>query len=111
MTKNGFDVMPPEFHELTSDLTERQHSMFRLLYETVRDKGYQPSMRELMEVFNIKSPNGIAVQFKAMEKKGYLTRPHKKWAKLVILRRPDGSPFTGFQDKPVEAFEFRSEYA
>lgn len=97
-----------------SDLTDRQLEIFTLIYESARDKGFQPTIREMMPVFGIASENGIHCHLKALAKRGYL-RLEREARALRILRRPDGSRFEGFQDKPtepkVEAFQFESEYA
>lgn len=86
-----------------TDLTQRQLEIFRLIYESARDRGYQPTVREIGKAFGIRSPNGIHCHTKALVRLGYLrrlngsgTHANRAW---VILRRPDGSPFTGFEDK------------
>lgn len=83
-----------------SDLTDRQLEVFRLIYETARDRGYQPSIRDMMETFGF-SPNGVMCHIKAMRRKGYLAPRNGDpvCRAYVILRRPDGSPFTGFAEK------------
>jgi len=54
------------------ELTERQEEILRYVASHVDKFGHQPSFRELMDHFDIKSPNGISCHFKAMERKGVL---------------------------------------
>lgn len=83
-----------------SDLTDRQREIFTLIYESARDKGFQPTIRELMVCFGIKSPNGVMYHVKEFRKKGYLKDADGQYSRAyVILKRPDGTPFLGFQDK------------
>ena len=53
-------------------MTERQESILRFILEVVLNEGYQPSYREIMDRFDIKSPNGVACHIRALKKKGYL---------------------------------------
>lgn len=86
-----------------TDLTQRQAEIFRLIYETARDCGYQPTVREIGERFGIRSPNGVVCHTDVLVRRGYLARlngsgthANRAW---VILRRPDGSRFEGFAEK------------
>lgn len=86
-----------------TDLTQRQLEIFRLIYETARDKGYQPTVREMMGHCGFLSPQAIGNHVDALVRIGYLARlngsgthANRAW---VILRRPDGSRFDGFAEK------------
>lgn len=92
------------------DLTQRQAEVFRLIYESARDLGVQPSFRDIAASIGTKSPHGVSWFIDALEKKGYVARPkdHQMSRSLRILRRPDGSRFEGFQDRPSENGPFRT---
>lgn len=54
------------------ELTDKQEAIVRFIAQHIDELGYQPSLREMMAHFNIKSPNGIAAHLKALERKGVL---------------------------------------
>ena len=55
-------------------LTERQQHIYNFLASTIRDKGYPPTIREVMEAFQIASTNGVRTTLAALEKKGFIKR-------------------------------------
>jgi repressor LexA len=91
MTRNG-NVNP-------SRPTASQVAVFNFIYETARNAGFQPSLREIMARFGIVSPNGVACHLQTLERKGWIRRGDGSSRSVRILRKPDGSPFTGFADK------------
>lgn len=82
-------------------LTDRQMAVFRFIYEHARDKGYQPSFRQIAAEFGFASySNSMTCHLVALAKKGFVTGDlHGKSRSIKFLRRPDGKPFTGFADK------------
>jgi SOS-response transcriptional repressor LexA len=75
-------------------LNERQASLLRFIYETARDRGYQPNYKEMSEFLGHRkfAPNAIA-------RRGYLDRQGDLTSRgLRILRRPDGRKFEGFAE-------------
>ncbi len=91
-----------------SQLTERQKEIYEFLRLKIENRGYGPTVREIGEAFDIKSPNGVMCHLKALEKKGLITREeHSARAiQLVDHRRPaQGLPFLGAvaAGKPIEA--------
>ena len=59
-------------------LTPRQKSVLHHIYDTVKDRGYPPSIREIGDAVGLQSTSSVAYQLRALEKKGFLTRdPHK----------------------------------
>jgi len=56
----------------TVELTDRQESIVRFIAQHIDELGYQPSFREMMAHFGIKSPNGITAHLHALERKGVL---------------------------------------
>src|SRR5258708_2963854 len=81
-----------------SQLTERQKEIYHFIRQKIESRGYGPTVREIGEGFDIKSPNGVMCHLKALEKKGLITREeHSARAiQLVDHRRPaQGLPFYG----------------
>ena len=55
-------------------LTARQQEIYDFLAHTIREKGYPPTIREIMDAFQIASTNGVRTTLSALEKKGYIKR-------------------------------------
>ncbi len=58
----------------TSNLTPRQREIYEFVKGNIMNRGYGPTVREIGEEFDIKSPNGVMCHLKALEKKGLITR-------------------------------------
>jgi SOS-response transcriptional repressor LexA len=83
-------------------LTGKQAEVFRLIYEGARDRGERPTVYDLMATFGFASPNAVMGHIRALRAKGYLGAGRVNRSLGSLLRRPDGSPFDGFADKPRE---------
>lgn len=55
-------------------LTARQREIYNFIAQAIRDNGYPPTIREIMEGFDIASTNGVRTTLAALEKKGYIRR-------------------------------------
>lgn len=55
-------------------LTERQRLILDFIKQSIRDRGYPPSLREIAAHTGIKSTNGVNDHLTAIERKGYLRR-------------------------------------
>lgn len=55
-------------------LTERQREVYDFIQEKIEERGFGPTVREIGEAFDIKSPNGVMCHLKALEKKGLIKR-------------------------------------
>lgn len=55
-------------------LTERQQNVYQFLKDKIVNRGYGPTVREIGDEFNIRSPNGVIGHLKALERKGLITR-------------------------------------
>jgi repressor LexA len=55
-------------------MTKRQRMVYEFIRDKIRNRGYGPTVREIGEQFDIKSPNGVMCHLKALEKKGLITR-------------------------------------
>src|SRR5256886_16126974 len=57
-----------------SQLTERQREIYDFIRERIEGRGFGPTVREIGDGFEIKSPNGVMCHLKALEKKGLIKR-------------------------------------
>lgn len=58
----------------SAGLTVRQMRVLEVIRESVRTKGYPPSVREIGEAVGLASPSSVAHQLRALQNKGYLRR-------------------------------------
>ena len=82
---------------LLNQLTKRQRLVFDFIRDKIQHRGYGPTVREIGEKFDIKSPNGVMCHLKALEKKGLITRePNMSRAiQLVAEVEEKGLPLSG----------------
>src|SRR5436309_9106492 len=81
-----------------SQLTERQKEIYEFIRERIEGRGFGPTVREIGEGFEIKSPNGVMCHLKALEKKGLIKRTgfRARAIQLVDHRPPSaGLPLLG----------------
>jgi repressor LexA len=64
--------------ESGGELTLRQREILTFITESIRKRGYPPTLREIGSHFNIRSTNGVNDHLRALEKKGYLHRDDLK---------------------------------
>jgi repressor LexA len=57
-----------------SQLTERQKDIYEFIRSKIEKRGYGPTVREIGQAFDIKSPNGVMCHLKALQKKGLILR-------------------------------------
>src|ERR1700753_1264301 len=74
-------------------LTQRQQMVLDFIRQSITDRGYPPTLREIGARMGIRSTNGVNDHLRALERKGYLTREDMKSRAL----RPTnlGSPALG----------------
>tara|TARA_Y100001978_G_scaffold165077_1_gene152341 strand:+ start:1983 stop:2612 length:630 start_codon:yes stop_codon:yes gene_type:complete len=65
-------------------LTERQQMIYDFIAETIRSRGAPPTIREIMDVFEINSTNGVRTTLAALEKKGHIRR-HARLSRGIEL--------------------------
>ena len=75
-------------------LTDRQREILDFITQSIRERGYPPTLREIGLHFGIKSTNGVNDHLRALEKKGYLQREDLKSRALrpVGARGPMRAP-------------------
>jgi repressor LexA len=62
----------------TSDLTKRQRDILEYILETVKRRGYPPSVREIGEATGLHSPSTVHAHLGTLEERGYLRRDPSK---------------------------------
>ncbi len=67
-------------------LTQRQQMVLDFIRQSITDRGYPPTLREIGARMGIRSTNGVNDHLRALERKGYLTREDMKSRAL----RPTG---------------------
>ena len=66
-------------------LTDRQREVLDFIVQNMHL--YSPTVREIAAAMAIKSPNGVAVHLKALERKGYVRLANKKARGIEVLHR------------------------
>jgi repressor LexA len=69
-------------------LTDRQREILDFITQSIDERGYPPTLREIGLHFGIRSTNGVNDHLRALEKKGHLQREDLKSRAL----RPVGAP-------------------
>src|SRR5438045_2209793 len=59
-------------------LTQRQQMVLDFIRQSITDRGYPPTLREIGAKMGIRSTNGVNDHLRALERKGYLTREDMK---------------------------------
>jgi len=59
-------------------LTDRQRKVLEYICESIRERGYPPTLREIGLHLGIRSTNGVNDHLRALERKGYITREDMK---------------------------------
>lgn len=76
-------------------LTDRQRAVLDFISESITDRGYPPTLREIGNHLGIRSTNGVNDHLRALERKGYLTREDMKSRTLRLVRQPNGNASNG----------------
>jgi repressor LexA len=66
-------------------LTDRQARVLAVIRDSVANRGYPPSVREIGEAVGLTSPSSVAHQLKALESKGYLRRDPNRPRAMEVL--------------------------
>jgi len=75
-------------------LTQRQQMVLDYIRQSITDRGYPPTLREIGAQMGIRSTNGVNDHLRALERKGYLTREDMKSRALRPVRL-DSEPLFG----------------
>ena len=69
-------------------LTPRQREIYQFIREKIQGRGYGPTVREIGNQFEIKSPNGVMCHLKALQKKGLIHREANMSRAIQLLQDP-----------------------
>jgi repressor LexA len=69
-------LVPDE--DARDELTDRQKEILAYINQSIAERGFPPTLREIGRQFGIKSTNGVNDHLRALEKKGYLQREDMK---------------------------------
>jgi repressor LexA len=72
-------------------LTDRQRAVLDFISDSISQRGYPPTLREIGNHLGIRSTNGVNDHLRALERKGYLTREDMKSRTLRLVRDLEGA--------------------
>jgi repressor LexA len=73
------------------NLTDRQRRILDYIAETVDDRGYPPSVREIGDAVGLHSPSSVHAQLATLAEKGLLAKDPTKPRAISLHRRAPGS--------------------
>jgi repressor LexA len=87
-------------------LTGRQEQVLTFIRQSIAERGYPPTLREIGAHMGIRSTNGVNDHLRALERKGYLTREDMKSRALrprdfELTLPPIGNSDGGLTDVPI----------
>ena len=93
---------PPEHATVTAlpgadGLTARQRSVLETIRNSVEERGYPPSMREIGEIVGLASPSSVKHQLQALERKGYLRRDPRRPRAIEVVHPDDARAVARFE--------------
>ena len=66
-------------------LTDRQQQVLHYIRQSIHERGYPPTLREIGAHMGIRSTNGVNDHLRALERKGYLRREDMKSRALKLV--------------------------
>src|SRR6476469_7576906 len=83
-------------------LTDRQQQVLRYIRQSINERGYPPTLREIGNFMGIRSTNGVNDHLRALERKGYLLREDMKSRALRPTRNGAGAILTEAIEQPED---------
>jgi repressor LexA len=71
-----------------TDITPRQQRILDVIAQTVRDRGYPPTVREIGEAVGLTSSSSVHAQLANLERKGLLTKDPTKPRAMALAAEP-----------------------
>ena len=87
--------------ESKEPLTDRQRLVLDYIQQSIEQRGYPPTLREIGEHMGIRSTNGVNDHLKALEKKGYLEREDLKSRALRPISLDGAGPTGQMVEVPI----------
>lgn len=72
-------------------LTDRQAEVLHVIRESIRTRGYAPTLREIGATLGIRSTNGVNDHLRALERKGVIARDDWKSRAIRVVGDPSPS--------------------
>src|SRR6186713_1581846 len=88
-------------------LTKRQEQTLDFIRQSIEDRGYPPTLREIGEHMGIRSTNGVNDHLRALERKGYLTREDMKSRALKLVEDQAPPPANNKLNSEEDLIEVR----
>jgi repressor LexA len=86
-------------------LTPRQQRVLTVIRESIVDRGYPPSMREIGERVGLTSSSSVSHQLRVLEEKGYIRRDPNRPRALTVSQPGEVVDETGIGDsRPAPAY-------
>jgi len=85
------DPRTPDKPDPDHVLTWRQRKVLQVIRESVQERGYPPSLREIGEAVGLSSTSAVSYQLSTLQKKGYLRRDTGR-PRAVEARSPGHPP-------------------
>src|SRR5512138_629523 len=86
-------------------LTRRQAQTLDYIRQSIEQRGYPPTLREIGEYMGIRSTNGVNDHLRALERKGYLRREDMKSRALKLVE--DAASFKGQPSNDDDTLEIQ----
>ncbi|MBA4810834.1 MAG: helix-turn-helix domain-containing protein, partial [Acidimicrobiales bacterium] len=61
-----------------TDISDRQRSILQFIDETIRDKGFPPTVREIGQAVGLNSPASVHTHLSTLQEKGFIRRDPTK---------------------------------
>ena len=91
---------PPD----ASGLTPRQQRVLNVIHDSIAQRGYPPSMREIGEKVGLTSSSSVAHQLRMLEEKGFLKRDPNRPRALSVHPIADVDPTGSGDTRPEPSF-------
>ena len=95
----GPEMPKPDF----DSLTDRQKSVLLHIHDTVKERGYPPSIREIGDAVGLTSTSSVAHQLRTLEKKGFLRRDPNRPRAMEVVSPDSGAATRGYRGNAVSA--------
>jgi SOS-response transcriptional repressor LexA len=73
-------------------LTERQQEIFSFIKSKIELRGYGPTVREIGQAFDIRSPFGVKCHLKVLERNGFVKRETFSTRAIQLLEQTESAP-------------------
>lgn len=77
-----------DLEDTSPQLTARQQIVYDFIREKIVNRGYGPTVREIGEQMDIRSPNGVMCHLRALERKGMIIRAANKSRAIELTHTP-----------------------